>query len=168
MNRLLVLILIIVGHFAFGQNQYPTKSQLLKHLQKNTKRNGRFYNSTKWFTCKNDSTFYKADTLEFFNNSNYQNKIHVCDFIDWNFYKRKAFWLQKVQLCKEPTTASMAKDTYFYTFKIIEDKKSLKLEIIRQGTLVDMFEVLSISKFKFGNQVNDVTDVLTLVRIRKL
>src|SRR4051812_30360238 len=102
MSRIFIFIFLIIGDFASGQNKYPTKKQLQKSLTRNTKLNGHIYNSTNWFTLQSDSSYQTTDTLVFFNNSDLRYGKFICNYIDWNFYKKNAFWVQKVQLCQEP------------------------------------------------------------------
>ena len=101
MAKLLFIILLFFGYLGFGQDSYPTKSELFKSLTKETKLKRKVYNSTNWFTVQNDSSYQSADTLYFYNNQAFRYEEHFCEFVDWNFYKKDAFWMQRIQLCKE-------------------------------------------------------------------
>jgi hypothetical protein len=167
MAKLLFIILLFFGDFGFGQGSYPTKSELFKSLTKETKLKRKVYNSTNWFTVQNDSSYQSADTLYFYNNPAFRYEKHFCEFVDWNFYKKDAFWIQRLQLCKEPTTASATKEKDFFTFEIPDKQRPLVLQIFQKGKIVDRFEVVSLRKQPLNSRKDETTDVLTLRRIRK-
>lgn len=131
-----------------------------------TRHKGKVYNSTNWFTVENDSSYQMADTLIFYNNSDLRYQKHYCNFIDWNFYKKNAFWLQRLELCTEPTTASVVKDIDFFTYEVSDDQTPLVIRVFNQQKLIDEFEVLSLSKQILPNGVDKTTDVMTLRRVK--
>ena len=73
--------------------------------------------------------------------------------------------MQRLELCEEPTTGSAAKEQDFYTFELNDKQTPIILKILHKGELVDMFEVLSLTKQPFGLRGNEITEVLTLHRI---
>src|SRR6478672_9532572 len=161
MTRLLIFSIILLGNFVRGQDKYPTKIQLQKALTKKTKLTGHIYNSTNWFTLESDSSYQKADTLVFYNNSKYKYGKLICNLVDWNFYKKDAFWVQRVQLCKEPTTATAIKDEFIFTFKIVDQQYPMMLQVFNKEKIVDQFEVLSLARQLLNNQDKETVDVLT-------
>jgi hypothetical protein len=166
MTKLLLLYILLLGHLAHGQDKYPTMKQLQNTLTKKTKLKGHIYNSTNWFTLESDSSYQNADTLVFYNNSMYQYGKLICNLVDWNFYKKEAFWVQRLQLCKEPTTAAAIKDEYFFTFKIIDGQQPMIFQVFNKEEMVDQFEVLSLVKQPMNNQYKETIDVLTLRRMK--
>jgi hypothetical protein len=166
MARLCIFIPLLFGYVLFAQDKYPTKKQLQKALTKKTKLKGHIYNSTNWFTLESDSTYKEADTLVFYNNSKYQYGKHICHFVDWNFYKKDALWMQRVQLCKEPATATAIKDRDIFTFKIVDKRQPMVLEIYHKENLIEQFEVLALTSQQLDNRQNEITDVLTIRRIK--
>src|SRR5262245_38814796 len=110
----LLLFVSLFGYVAHAQDKYPTKSQLLKSLTKKTRLKNKVYEHTNWFTLESDSSYQTSDTLVFYNNTNYRQDKFICNVIDWNFYKKDAFWTQYLQLCKEPTTATVIKEFTFH------------------------------------------------------
>ena len=166
MTRLLIFSFLLLGQFAHSQDKYPTKTQLQKALTKNTKLKKHIYNSTNWFTLESDSSYQNADTLVFYNNSKYRHGTLVCNFVDWNFYQKDAFWVQRVQLCKEPATATAIKDEYIFTFKIVDKQQPMVLQVFYKEKIVDQFEVLSLASQALNNQDKETIDVLTLRRIK--
>jgi hypothetical protein len=165
MTRLLLLVLFFIGHFAHGQGKYPTKTQLIKSLTRQTKLKGKVYKSTNWFTIENDSGFRHADTLVFYNNSGYRYGKQVCNYIDWNFHKKDAFWVQYIELCKEPTTGTLVKDQTFFTYKLSDSHQPMILSVFNKNVKVGEFEVLSLIKQPIRGQEKETTEVLTLHRI---
>jgi hypothetical protein len=165
-TKLFLLVLLLVGHLVHGQDKYPTKSQLIKSLTRQTKFDGKVYNSTNWFTIETDSSYRTTDTLLFYNNSRYQYGKHICNYIDWNFYKKDAFWVQYIELCKEPTTGTLVKDQTFFTYKLSDSKQRMFLSVFNKNVLVDEFEVLSLVKQPISSEDNETTEVLMLRRIK--
>lgn len=165
MKRLFIITFLLLGHFVYSQDKYPTKTLLQKALTKNTKLKKHHHNSTYWFTLESDSSYKKADTLVFYNNKKYQSGKFICHFVDWNFYKKDALWMQRVQLCKEPAIATAIKDHDLFTFKIVDTKMPMILQIYTKENLIDQFEVLSFKSMPL-NKSNETTDILTLRRIK--
>ena len=166
MTKLFLFLLLFIGQLVYGQDKYPTKSQLTKSLTKKTKLKGKVYNSTNWFTIESDSAYRNLDTLVFYNNSNYRYGKLICNFVDWNFYKKDAFWVQYVQLCKEPTTATAIKDEDFFTYEVSGWEQRLILLIFNESKLVDKFEVLSLTPQPVNSVDGEMTQVLKLRRIK--
>lgn len=166
MTKQFLLILLLSGHFAHDQDRYPTKSQLIKLLTKKTKLKGKVYNSTNWFTTVNDSSYRSQNTLVFYNNSNYRYGKLICNFVDWNFYKKEAFWVQHVQLCREPTTSTAIKDEDFFTYDVSDREQPMIMRVFNKDKLADKFEVLSLTKLRANSQSSEMTYVLTLRRIK--
>ena len=167
MTKYFLFIFLIVGYISFGQNNNPTKSQLLKVLKKSIRQDTKgkvSINSNPWIICNKDSSFYKSDTLRLYNNINYYYYSNCCDFVDLTFYKKNAFVFVKTQICKEPTTSSAATNKSWFTINFIDNKDNLVLETINQGSVVDQFKVISLDKITNVGQVNNVTNVLTFVR----
>ena len=108
------------------------------------------------------------DTLVFYNNSNYRYGKFICNFVDWNFYKKDAFWVQHVRLCKEPTTATAIKDDHFFTYDVLDKGQPMILRIFNKGKLVDTFEVLSLTRQPLNGHDRETTDVTTLRRIKRV
>ena len=167
MTKYLLFILLIAGHYAIGQNVNPTKSQLFKVLKNSIRQDTKGKVSTisnPWVVCNKDSSFYKSDTLRLYNNINFSHYLNCCDFIDLTFYKRNAFVIAQTQMCKEPTTASVVKSNDCFTIDILKNESDLIFETINQGKVVDRFKVISIDKIIDKGQLNDITEVLTLIR----
>ena len=166
MTKLLLFIFLFCGQIVFGQNNQPTKSQLLRVFKGSIRQDnsGKIStNSNPWVICNKDSAFYKSDTLRLYNNINYYYYSNCCDFTDWTFYKKDAFVLTRVQICKEPTTASVARNEDWFTVKVRKDK-NLFLETYNQGKLIDRFEVVSVEKVDNIGQHKEITELVTLVR----
>jgi hypothetical protein len=107
-----------------------------------------------------------ADTLVFYNNSHIRYGELVCHFIDWNFHKKDAFWLQRVQLCNEPTTATAVKDKDIFTFEILGKQRPMIFQVFNNSELIDQFEVLKLIKQRLISREDGTSDVLTLRRIK--
>lgn len=74
--------------------------------------------------------------------------------------------MQRVQLCKEPATATAIKDQDIFTFKIVNEQQPMVLQVYNKENLIDQFEVLALTSQQLDNRDNETTDVLTLRRIK--
>ena len=167
MTKHFLLLFLIVGHNTFAQNNNPTKSQLLKVFKKSIRQDTKGMvstNSNPWVVCNKDSAFYKNDTLRLYNNVNYYYYSKCCDFVDITFYKKNAFVAVQTEICKEPPTSTVATNDDWFTIDVLKDKGSLIILTINQGKIVDRFKVISINEVNNIGQLNDITEVLTLVR----
>ena len=171
MTKLLLFITLFCGQIVFGQNNQLTKSQLLRILKGSIKQDNSgkvLIDSNPWVICNKDSSFYKSDTLRLCNDINYYYHSTCCDFIDWTFYKKDAFVLTRVQICKEPATASVARNEDWFTVKVLKENKNLFLETYNQGMLIDRFKVISIDKVDNIGEPTEITELITLVRTGKM
>jgi hypothetical protein len=167
MAKFLLFIFLFCGGIAAGQNNQPTKSQLLKAFKASIRQDkpGRIStNSNAWVICNTDNAFYKSDTLRLYSSSRYYSHSKCCDFTNWTFYKKDAFVLTRVQTCKEPTTGRFTRNDDWFTVKVSKENKSLFLETYNQGKLVDRFKVISIDKVDGIGRSGEITKVITLVR----
>jgi hypothetical protein len=166
MTKRLVVSLLFCAVIVYGQREYPSKLQLTKSLLKQTKVRGKSYDATNWFTFQSDSTYQVADTLIFYNNPRHRFGKHTCYFIDWNFHKKDAFWLQTLKLCEDPRLATNVIDYKVFNFEVSDRQWPLILKVFSNNVLVDKFEVLSLNKEPIVGTGHESTDVLILRRVR--
>ena len=160
-------MLFFYGPLAYGQKSYPAKSQLNEALFKTTKQIDGVYTSTRWFTNGSDSSYKKADTLIFYNNQGFVFEKQMCEYVTWNFHMRDAFFMQRIQRCIFPVSASEVEEEDQYTYEVSENQQSLILQVFNdENKVVDKFEILSLTKQLFRHTKNEASDVLTLRRIK--
>ena len=169
MTRLLLIIWLLFPNCTFGQTKkYSEKNvyQLFKKSIVQSDKKKINIPSNPWLFCNKDSSFYLTDTLRLVSNSYYDHKlINCCDYIGWTFYQKNKFILTRLQLCKEPTTASAIKDNDDFSLKVSSADNYLTLSIFNNMKLTENFKIIDISNFKHEN--TDVTStVLTLLRLK--
>jgi hypothetical protein len=166
MTRLFLITLLIVGHLSYGQSSYPTKSELIKALTKETKVKKKSYKPTYWFTFESHSSYKTADTITFFNNYMYHYGKENCNRIYWSFFKMDAFYLQEVT-CNDQANAGEADGSNDFTFEISNNQYPMVFQVFSKMKLVEKFEVLSLTKKILHSESEEIVNVLTLRRIKK-
>ncbi len=127
MKKLSFLITILYFNFSLGQVDIVTKEKLVAAFKKER---GEY--SKNWETCNDNETFFKADTLVFFEN----NIPHKCrKFISWSFRNSKSFWQGQIELLGCVTSSKILKkeDDYFKV-KIVEKENETLLKIYNDKT----------------------------------
>jgi hypothetical protein len=155
---LLFLSLLVNPINSLGQNSELTKRKLIKILKSSIEQDSKIRirtNSNPWTICNKDSAYYKSDTLRLYlaNSSQYRNHSSCCSFIDWTFYKKNAFVLEKTQICEEPPSTNVNTPDDWYAIEISKDKEDLILTTSNQEKLINKFKVVTI------------TPIITLVRL---
>ncbi|RXK62762.1 hypothetical protein ESA94_07125 [Lacibacter luteus] len=146
--RLFILVaFLFAGHISEGQTIVPTKKQLLKLFKSSIRQDLKSKittNSNPWVICNDDSSYYKADTIRLFPNSNDYPDCKCSCYIDWTFYKKDAFILTR-EYINEPRRISVTKSGDWYVVKLSLDGESLILETFNQNILIDRFKVVDIN-----------------------
>ena len=169
MTKYLSIPFLLFSVCSFGQtNVYSEKDvyRLFKKSISQTDKKKISIPSNPWLFCNKDSSFYLSDTLRLVSNSYHNHKIvNCCNYVGWTFYKQDKFILTRLQLCKEPTTASATKDNDHFDLKVFSADNYLTLSIFNNNKLKDSFKIVDISSFK--QEDTDLTStVITLLRIR--
>ena len=170
MTRLLFIIFLLISVCSFGQTRnYSEKEvyQLFKKSISQTDKKSVSIPSNPWLFCNRDSSFYFSDTLRLVSNS-YHNHKHIdcCDYVGWTFYKQDKFISTRIQLCKEPTSASATKNNDYFDLKVFSADNFLTISIFNNNKLMDSFKIVDISSFK-KEDTDLPSTVITLFRLRK-
>ena len=169
MTRLPLIILLLLSVCSFGQTKNYTEKQVYQLFKKSISQTDKkkiSIPSNPWLFCNNDSSYYLNDTLILVSNSYYNHKlINCCDYVGWTFYQKDKFISTKLELCKEPTTASATRDRDHFSLKVLSADNYLVLSIFNNNKLMDSYKIVDISSFKQEN--TDVTStVITLLRLK--
>ena len=169
MTKLFVPIFLLLSVCSFGQTKNYSEKEVYRLFKKSISQTDKKkinIPSNPWLFCNNDSTFYLSDTLRLVSNSYHNHKIdNCCDYVGWTFYKQDKFISTRLQLCKEPTTASATKDKDHFDLKVFSTDNYLTLSIFNNNKLVESFKIIDISSFK--QEDTDLTStVITLFRLR--
>ena len=166
MTRIIPLLLLVVSIRCYGQTKSYSEGyiySLFKNSILQTEKGKVEIPSNPWLICNQDSAFYRKDTIKVFSNSYNRNSLDCCDYIAWTFYKRDKFIWTNLGLCREPTTASVAKDKDYFEIVVVSPYNYLFISTFHNNKFIESFKVLSIDKIKQGN--SDLTStVLVLVR----
>lgn len=136
----------------FGQNNNPTKKNILELLK---------YNNLKsWVSCNQDSLFFKSDTIYFDERFDY---IKCNQTITWSFDNLKSFWQVNGKSNGNGTSSTMIMtEKDHYKLKITEQENGTFLKIYNKKTLKNTFLVLSA-----GYNQNLKRNRIVLIRIYK-
>jgi len=163
MKIILTLIFLLVCiNVGFCQNLSPTRHQVTKlfksSIDQESKKSISVGNSA-WTICNQDSAFFKADTLRLYNNLNYFYQISTCcKFILWTFYKKNAFVLSGMQVCKEPASSSIR--TEYYKIRYFGDKKELYMVVLDRKRQPEFFRVIGLQEIGLAD--NNKSKVIVL------
>ena len=169
MTRLLFILFLLISICSFGQTKNYSEKEVYRLFKKSISQRDKkkiSIPSNPWLFCNRDSSFYLSDTLRLVSNSYYNHKlVNCCDYVGWTFYKQDKFISTRLQLCKEPTSASATKDSDHFELKVFSTDNYLKISIFNSSKLIDSYRVIDISSFK--QEDTDLTStVITLYRLR--
>ena len=169
MTRLLFILFLLISICSFGQTKNYSEKEVYRLFKKSISQRDKkkiSIPSNPWLFCNRDSSFYLSDTLRLVSNSYYNHKlVNCCDYVGWTFYKQDKFISTRLQLCKEPTSASATKDSDHFELKVFSTDNYLTISIFNSSKLIDSYRVIDISSFK--QEDTDLTStVITLYRLR--
>ncbi len=168
MTRLILFLAIFISVDCFAQTKSYSEQDIYKLFKKSilqTEKGKIQIPSNPWVICNKDNSFFYKDTIIVFSNSYYKHTSNCCQYIAWTFYEKDKFVSTNIELCKEPTTASVTKDKDFYEILISSADNFLIISIFNPDKLSQGFKVESIDKIKQSN--SDLTStVLTLIRLK--
>ena len=149
-NRIL-LVLILMFNFGFGQNSLD--EQLKKIITETEKRaNAKITENgidNKLWT-ENIKSLKKNDTVSFYTTSN----IKTCYLKVYSLLRYKHLTIENANFCDEPTTISVSKN--FYNYKIEKDLFKIHLN----GEIFQTLKILKIENYqeeKFGKDSYKLT-----------
>lgn len=160
--RIIVLaVLAFLPELCFGQKQVTTKRDVLKAFKESTAADASL--SDGWFTCNEDSAFYKAKLIKLYNHINYlYDPQHCCNHVGWKFLDSKRFALERTLICQEPPLGVTVRNNV-YNVRLSDKQHQLMLSI-NNGIQTTTFKVVSLETVELWNK-RDQSLVLTLERI---
>jgi hypothetical protein len=165
MLRLIVLFLLVgTVHSAHGQNSINDLFKVFKKSIKQESSKKVAVGSNPWIICNKDSAYYRSDTLILYNDKNYQYRSNCCDFVEWTFYRKDAFFLGQTKICQEPPIGIIHKDNNWFTIQSEKGSNGTKLELVNSGRVVERFKLISIGRVNPDQKTVDY-NVVTLERI---
>lgn len=181
MKPLLTLLFAFSYHFALGQLKYPSKQEVDKIIgltisQKMTKENPscEYGQCGEWWTANKDSTFYKADTVKFYNSSNIvYNDTSFCTSLVWDLGNGNTFNDSQANMCEEPPTRTIKALAFLSgqkgnvamsnKYETISKDNMTYVIIYADQTVVATYKVIDLKKTTQQN-LGDKSFCLTLVR----
>lgn len=138
----LTVILIFVSCFSYGQTNSVTKKEIVRLFKIDEGQN-----SKSWTICNQGDTFFKTDTLYFYDSINYfYQSGNCCEFVQWDFSKKNFFVQKKLQVCKEPSTSEVITEKNYYSIKPVSEKGQILLKKYHKNELVETFLVATIKE----------------------
>jgi hypothetical protein len=168
MTRFLFILPLLISISCFGQTKNYSEKDVYRIFKKSIsqrEKNKISIPSNPWFFCNRDSSFYLNDTLRLVSNSYHNHKlVNCCDYVGWTFYKKDKFISTRLQLCKEPTSASATRDNDRFDLKVLSADNYLILSIFNNNKLMESFKIIDISSFK-QEDMDLTSTVITLFRL---
>ena len=136
------LVIILLINNLYSQLNQTSKKELKIIIKEGF--NNSTFNSFTWNTCNEDSLYFFADTIKFYDGNNYFNQIeHCCQFVEWQIFKGKSIRRQESQICNEPPSVSVA--TYYsFKYKVIVKNKRVLIQTTRSGNQKEYFVLIKI------------------------
>jgi hypothetical protein len=142
--------LIFFSSIIFGQNNNPTKKNILELFKHN--------NFKSWVSCNQDSLFFKSDTIYLDDSFDY---IKCNQTITWRFNNLKSFWQVNGKSYGNGTGSTIIMtEKDHYKLKITEQGNGTFLKIYNKKTLKNTYLVLNA-----GYNQNLKRNRITLIRI---
>jgi hypothetical protein len=169
MTRYLLIPFLLFSVCTLGQTKIYSEKDVYRLFKKSISQSDKkkiSIPSNPWLFCNKDSSFYLSDTLRLVSNSYHNHRlVNCCDYVGWTFYKKDKFISTRLQLCKEPTSASATNDNDHFDLNVFSADNYLTLSIFNNNKLVDSFKIIDISSFK--QEDTDLTStVISLFRLR--
>ncbi len=164
-NYIIIIVFSLLTNSLFGQNTSPTKKELLNTFKQSIQQDKKNHSiSNPWVICNKDSSFFKSETIQLINNENYYyHSNDCCHFIDWTFYKKDKFVQASVEICKEPTSASVTSANDNYRINLSNNGHDLLMTTTNPIQVTQNYKVVSIDKMIIGQ---DKTIIVTLLRLK--
>ena len=121
MIKILLIFSFFVTSNSFSQTPRISEKDLLLIFKKTIikdKRGSVIIGKRAWYTCNDLEAYFKKDTISLVSYPETDNNVDCCNTVAWTFYKKDKFIQTRFQKCKEPTTASAAKVSDYYSLKI--------------------------------------------------
>lgn len=117
-------------------------------------------------SCNSNSSFFKSDTIKFYNNINYfYQSNECCEFIKWEFYKLNKIAQTELKICKEPSTAKVRTENDYFEIKLIKEDGENFIVKKSKDKKVQRFKILGLSDLKMPKDNNSI-QMLTIVKVR--
>lgn len=121
--------------------------------------NNRFYSL---LGCNEDSLYYTADTMHFYDNAQFFDQIGICcEFVEWEYTGNNLLRQQEPQTCMEPSSVEISTRRY-YKYRIKKRGGNVYFQLVGQQNSIITFRLTNIEYIELA----DLTPctAITLVR----
>lgn len=135
-----------------------------KHLRQ-VINEGRQDNEYSYFSilgCNEDSLYYTADTIHFYDNSRFFDQIGICcEFVQWELIGSNLLRQQEPQTCMEPSSVEISTIRY-YKYRMKKRGDNVYFQLVGQQNSIITFRLTNIEYIELA----DLTPctAITLVR----
>ena len=158
-----IIISILFGLlFKTSIGQVTTSEQLLDVISQSIKDDYSFTNV--WTTCNKDSLFFKSDTIELYNNSNYRQGFGCCYYLNWRFTDKFNFKQNFTEFCDEPPGETIyPNNDNLYKVEYVNKGNYVEMYVYKKNVLTNKYKVVAIDNTILDNN-RDKCYKITLVR----
>lgn len=159
---LFVSITLLFTQNVSSQTPGNLKSKITKIIKEALQEKHQSYG---WIACNKDSSYYKSETIELYDNWNYAYSPETCcNFISWDFDNKTTFYLTDKLICQEPTVSSV--HSFEKKFKIAFKRHFNHLFLLKtdRNNVQEQFEVIGFKEVTLWNKIQK-SNVITLKRI---
>lgn len=158
------ILLLYFFMFSAGEVFSQASPITRKHLRQ-VINEGRQDNEYSYFSilgCNEDSLYYTADTIHFYDNSRFFDQIGICcEFVQWELIGSNLLRQQEPQTCMEPSSVEISTIRY-YKYRMKKRGDNVYFQLVGQQNSIITFRLTNIEYIELA----DLTPctAITLVR----
>lgn len=162
-----LLLGIILGLLSVGELYAQASPITRKHL-KQIIREGRQDNEYGFYSilgCNEDSLFFTADTIHFYDNSRFFDQIGICcEFVEWEFTGNNILRQSEPQTCMEPSSVAVS-TIRIYGYRLKKWGGNVYFQLMGKKKPITTYRLINIEYI----ELTDLTPctAITLVRVKK-
>ena len=160
------ILLLYFFMFSAGEVFSQASPITRKHLRQ-VINEGRQDNEYSYFSilgCNEDSLYYTADTIHFYDNSRFFDQIGICcEFVQWELIGSNLLRQQEPQTCMGPSSVEISTIRY-YKYRMKKQGGNVYFQLLNQKNPVATYRLVNIEYIELANQLP--CTAITLVRVK--
>ncbi len=160
------ILLLYFFMFSAGEVFSQASPITRKHLRQviHEGRQDSDYNYFSMVGCNEDSLYFTADTIHFYDNAQFFDQIGICcEFVEWELIGSNLLRQQEPQTCLEPSSVEISTRRY-YNYRIKRRGGDVYFQLLDQKNPVSTFRLANIEYIELADQVP--CTAITLVRVK--
>lgn len=161
------IITLVILSLSIGE-LYAQASPITRRHLKQIISEGIHHTNDQFYTllgCNEDSLYYTADTIHFYDNVQFFDQIGICcEFIEWEFTDGNLVRQQEPQTCLEPSSVEISTRRYF-KYRMKKWGGNIYFQLMEQKKPVITYRLTNIEYLELADLMP--CTAITLVRVKK-